>query len=201
MEEVKKVKKKLSEGAKEAIHEETKKIFKEELDFLNEQLPRIVADNYFKLKEGQRYKQLKDRIELINMILLKYLPLKRELDSTKKIFFTNTVIKENDFEFYNTITTSEYKPKVNGKEDKINYYYNLYLVWIYIDTVMKLYKEEIQEKIRIDKESYKEKKNQRTLDRINRNTKKLYILENHYKKGISATKIKLDIYNNERRYI
>ena len=86
-------------------------------------------------------------------------------------------------------------------EEIIRHYEALVHIFYYLKGVIKVYKNKIEHDNNNLQESLIIKEDQRARDTINRNNRKIYILENYYQKGVPVKVIKLENYENERRFL
>ena len=200
MEQPKK-RKELSPGAKEILHNEAKKICEEEINYLNENLPKLVAKEYFNLKDRVKTNQINERIELVDLILKKYIPLGKELKKIEKIYFPTNVIKENEVDFISSMMVLKYKSIENKNKKQLTYYDGLNKLYRYIGEIIKLYKKDLEEKLEKLTKENKIKNSPRTEIFIEKEKRKIVILEEYYLKGVSATEIgESSLYENNGRF-
>lgn len=194
-------KKKLSAEACELIEETAKASVSKEIEYISENFMKIVSEKFLKLKDLQKSECIEEQNNMTEHILKKYFPLKKEISSIEKSLLTTEFLKDSEDEVYKDLMNSPFKPEhTTISENVINHYISLKQIYAFLDVTIEDYINELKEAISNDEKYYIKKKNERAKDSINKNKRKIYIMENYFKKNISARKIKLDIYENERTF-
>lgn len=194
-------KRKLSSEACELIEETAKTSVSKEIEYISENFMKIVSEQFLKLKDLQKSGYIEEQNNITEHILKKYFPLKKEISSMENSLLTTEFIKNSEDEICKNLMSSPFKPESSTiSENVINHYISLKQIFIFLDVTIEDYIKELKEAISNDEEYYEKSKNNRAKDSINRNKRKIYIMENYFKKNVSARKIKLDFYENERLF-
>lgn len=195
-----KPKRKLSQEAKEVIQEETSKQIDKFLTNIKEDLSKMVAEHLFMMKENSKKSISEDKREMTDYILKKYIPLKRKLKVIKNTLLTEEEEAEAEEKTAKSLMETSFKETTTYYEESKKNYEELSKIFKFIDNSINDYKSLLEERITNLEEINKIEKRQKNLIDIQRHKNKIYILENYYKKGQSAKEIKLEIYDNERKF-
>lgn len=192
--------KQLSQEAKDLVKDETKKNIDENMEYIRENFSKIIADHIFTVQEIKRKAILEDKEEMTNYILEKYLPIQRKINVIKKTLLSEEEQKECEEKIIKGLMESNFQEKTTYYEEVQKNYAELQKIFNFIDTSMNDYKKTLEEKINHLENINKSKNSPQFKCEIEKQKNKIYILENHFKKGEPAKVIKLAIYENERRY-
>lgn len=185
----------------ETSKEVTERMVEKELNYLRENLPKIIADYMFQNKLNIDKEITEKKADFVDRCLQKYKPLEDKIKTMEESFFTDEVIDEEKYKKLQIFMQNSFEDKPIEFEEIIRHYTALKQIFLYLNGVIKVYIEKKEEDNNKLEESLKIKEDQRVRDEINRNERKIYILENYYQKGVSVKVIKLENYENERRFL
>lgn len=198
-------KKRLSKEAMEIIIETSKEVTRlmveKELNYLRLNLPKIITDYMFQDKLNIDKEITEKKADFVDKCLQKYKPLENKIKTMEESFFTDEVIDEEKYKKLQIFMQNTFEEKPIEFEEIIRHYIALRQIFSYLKGVIKIYIEKKEDDNNKLEESLKIKEDQRVRDEINRNNRKIYILENYYQKGVSVKVIKLENYENERRFL
>lgn len=198
-------KKRLSKEAMEIIIETSKEVTRlmveKELNYLRQNLPKIITDYMFQDKLNIDKEITEKKADFVDKCLQKYKPLENKIKTMEESFFTDEVIDEEKYKKLQIFMQNTFEEKPIEFEEIIRHYVALRQIFSYLKGVIKIYIEKKEDDNNKLEESLKIKEDQRVRDEINRNNRKIYILENYYQKGVSVKVIKLENYENERRFL
>lgn len=185
----------------ETSKEVTERMVEKELNYLRENLPKIIADYMFQNKLNIDKEITEKKADFVDRCLQKYKPLEDKIKTMEESFFTDEVIDEEKYKKLQIFMQNTFEEKPIEFEEIIRHYEALVHIFYYLKGVIKVYKNKIEKDNNKLEESLKIKEDQRARDTINRNNRKMYILENYYQKGVPVKVIKLENYENERRFL
>lgn len=197
-------KKRLSKEATNIVIETSRKVTKymveKELNYLRENLSKIITD-YILNNKLNIEKEINDKkADFTDKFLKKYLPLKNKIKQMEDSFFNEGILDEAKFKKLQIYMQESFIEKPTEFDGLLDHYIGLVRIFTYLDTVITNYIKTKENDNKDYEESLLKEENQRFRDEIYRNNCKIYILEHYYKENMSAKIIKQNIYENERRF-
>lgn len=204
MEEIKEKKKKLSSEAVGLINEQARIILQDLLkrekeiiqDNLIEQVAQIVMNENQKFSEYKQRKKINETEELLKM----YIPIKIELKNIEETYLTDEEMQNQEDIFFKKIMNSQFSEIDVPIEGKIKKYKELRKTIVFIDKSIESYISYLENKNEEYKNIIKNNPSKTYEQMITKNERKIYILTNHYQKGVPVKDIKDAIYENGRKY-
>lgn len=200
-----KPKKKLSDEAKKLVKKETQiavqNLLQKNIEDYKNTLMKSVSEYIYKKNLQQRKLKEQEKLEMAENVLKQYFPLKQELKNIEETYLSDENLKESEDKYIQKIMKNQFEEIKFDVSEKMEKYIEIKQLFNFLDITINNYIKNLN----IQNESlrkYLEKNKDviRLNQLIEKNERKIFILEEHYKNGVSAKDIKENYYTNDKQY-